>query len=358
MTTHLLDNGKVVLALRDRAAASGLVADLLAFLAPFFRPAPSDAIPDLVFSLDAYDDLPAGWQERCTQEVCIRASTAADFNLRGLGGADGQGHRIVVDAAHRTAYRFLGEREAEVYTSAASRIHLYELVRYTCLLLEEARGTALLHASAALSPRGGAYVALGAKGAGKTSTLYHLLFDHGLVMLAGDKVLLSVEDGLPLVRGWPDFPHVGIGTLERHPGVARRLGVSLLDESGAARRSTDKELIAPERLREVAPLAPGGRAHRVEALIFPHVDGAGAEARLLPEAEKSLAFLVAQLEHPHEFGVVRWHALASDVRVRERLDHGPTLACLMAVPWIEVRGPVSLGAELLGDACANPEIAA
>ncbi len=100
---------------------------------------------------------------------------------------------------------------------AAARI-ARELIRVQL----EAAGWVILHASAAVGD-GHAFLALGGKGAGKTTTAL-LLAGHGLTLLSNDRVFLH-PDTLALLP-WPSAAALGLGLLRAHgllDGVRARL---------------------------------------------------------------------------------------------------------------------------------------
>src|SRR6187402_1316503 len=131
-----------------------------------------------------------------------------------------------------------------VYVSEGSRIHLFEIVRQLSLLVEESLGSVLLHASATATATA-AYLVVGKKGAGKTTTLFDMICEQGHGYLSGDRVLLSSHQGELLVRGWPDYPHVGIGTLAQHRKLGSELDIELRSPDGSLKPAEQKELIEP-----------------------------------------------------------------------------------------------------------------
>jgi hypothetical protein len=341
----LLSNGNVVIALAADSASAAPVRWVQEFLHPQFRVC-AETAAHFTLLLHPFARWPREWSERASQTVTIRSSSAKSFNLVGRAGDLEDGSRIVVDDDSRTAYRFDGSDDrVEIYWSESSRIHLFELTRYTALLVEEASATALLHASAA-SDNHGCHLAVGAKGAGKTTLLFHLVQDHGLRHFSGDKVLLSMAAGSARVRGWPDYPHIGIGTFSRFPGLARACGVSLVDDHGAPRPASEKELVDPARLRAAVRLDDGAPAP-VRTILFPRVGRGNPRCRVLPDAEKTSDRLLPFLEHPHEFAAVGWHALLRRQRCTERRNQTQLLAALRSATWIEIEGEIAVPPALL-----------
>jgi hypothetical protein len=342
----LLSNGTVVFALHgEEPGETPPETWLREFLSPSFQPCQGRE-PHFSVLLRPFSALPAAWQAGAAQVVQIRRSSAEAFNLQGKAGALPDGSRVVVDERNRTAYHFTDRPDRVViYWSERSRIHLLEFARYTSLLVEEALATALLHASAA-TDESGCYLVVGAKGAGKTTTLFHLVQDHGLQHFSGDKVLLSLTDGQPRARSWPDYPHIGVGTFARFPELARRCGIRLLREDGTPRTPTDKELVDPALFRLALPPAGGG-ARTIRAIVFPQVGAQPGQAHLVPVEDRSGRALEPFLEYPHEFAVVHWHRMLEPIRLKVRAAHTRLLDALAEVPWIRLQGNAELPADLI-----------
>ena len=242
---------------------------------------------------------------------------------------------------------FVADREHRhitAYVTEASFIHLVELVRYTALLLEETRGSILLHASAAVAD-GEAVLVLGHKGAGKTTTLLRMLFGQQLDYLSGDKVLLGSDAEGLILRSWPDYPHVGIGTLRAHAGFAAKCGVALRWPGGAAKPDCHKELIDPGRFRSALPGQVRHSCREVRALLFPRIGHDDAEVgggiRPVPIRERRLETLLEHVEFAHEFTPGKWHGLCDAVARTERQIDEALLGRLCEVPWYSVLGPVA-----------------
>ena len=135
-------------------------------------------------------------------------------------------------------------------------LELIELVRNTVLGNEENHGVVMLHA-AVVELDGRAVVIVGHKGAGKTSSALELILHHGGRMLSGDKALLLPGGDTVRVAGWPDWPHVGLGTLTRFPRLLDRFGLG----PSAEQAWTDGD---PWSMRHKVPLDPATYAEVVD----------------------------------------------------------------------------------------------
>lgn len=178
--------------------------------------------------------------------VAMRKSSAASFNLHGLRAGCG-GLEVVDCESTGTAFVFdAAVRTIDLYLSAGSEIQVVEFLRDLVIRHEERCGTLVLHAAAAVGGPA-AVVLVGGKGAGKSTLLLDLLSRPGWRFLSGDKAFLTAVDGTVQVTGWPDYPHLGVGTLRGHPALVRALRALGHDIAGAADQK--KVLFRPEVLR-------------------------------------------------------------------------------------------------------------
>lgn len=339
-TQFFLENGNVCIAFQHCENSVGIAARLADFLAPSFQIAGGHPHFDYSIGFEPYESFPETWKTVVLSELVIRRSTADLFNLKVNVSVWDENFIVVHDASKRTAYRINRHaRHITAYVSEASFVHLVELIRYTCLIIEESRGSILLHASAAMVD-GEAVLVLGQKGAGKTTTLLRLLLNEAFDYLSGDKVLIDSTTGGLRIRAWPDYPHIGIGSLRTYPVFASACGVDFFWEDGCEKPDNHKELIEPHVFRAALPGKPRRACGNVRAVLFPDISNSRLEVRQLRPDEQSLEVLRDNVEFPFEFTPGRWHGLFDDIMRRERVLDDTLLHRLMEVPWYSVLGPV------------------
>ena len=262
------------------------------------------------------------------------------FNLTACISLETENLIIVHDIKKHTAYKIERDvRRITAYVTGSSFIHLVELIRYTALIIEEARGTTLLHASAAVINEE-AVLVLGHKGAGKTTTLLRLLLGGTLDYLSGDKILLNITPEGLAIRAWPDYPHIGIGSLRPYPAFAEACGVRFLWENGDAKPDGHKELIDPRRFRSALPGAPRRSCRKCVHCSSRTSPARNARYKKFTAEEQSLQVLQENVEFPFEFTPGRWHGLFDDITRKRRATDDQLLRRLVDVPWYSVLGAV------------------
>ncbi|MBW4082407.1 hypothetical protein [Paenibacillus sp. S150] len=346
MRERKFTNGLVTFSLIDEEALPELAGSLVQFLDPYFKET-ENRDSNFKIHFKPYSLLPGEWLKHTAEQIVIRHSTAAAFNLKGRKFIWRDGSTVVIDETYCTGYHFNQDSETVVlYGSEQSHIHLYEFVRYTSLLIEERAGSMLLHASGAIKD-GACYLVLGHKGAGKTSTLLNLIDHNGCQYFSGDKVLISQGKSGLRIRGWPDYPHVGIGTLKNYPAWVSELRLDLQDENGEPKPDSDKLLISPSLFRKVVLGAAEPETDKIGALIFPEITAEDTSITDFGRTADRTGILRAMIEYPHEFLTVKWHPLAGGSRLSERLDYTDLLEALAETRWISVKGKTCIPRDTL-----------
>ena len=339
----LLTNTVFSLRLKADAETLPLATRLLAFLSPYLSVAAHDArpAPDLSVSLHPAADFLPQWQDRCTTQMLIRETYAIGFTLKVGRGTLPDGTQLAWDAQTHVGYRYRTDtREVDFYGGASSFIHLIELVRYFGLLVEQSKGSAILHSSAVIDARTGGVTAIaGIKGAGKTTTMLARVLDQGESYFSGDKLLLDVVEGRLRARGWPDYPHIGLGSLRQHPVLLDRLGSHADIARDPAHGDAEKILLTPEVFAQAVGRSPTGSGW-LERIVLPEVALDDVLSNRPLEAEEIAQVLrePSIFEWPHTFVTSTWHGMPPADRPMQRRVAEPVAAALARLPWISARG--------------------
>lgn len=254
-----------------------------------------------VVAADVDPDELAALTRRATAGEAAEVEFAGD---RLLYTTDADGSVTAAQPGSRLAYRWetaesrlivVGEDETAVATAAARLAR--EVVRGRLL----ADGWQILHASAVTNPDGATVLALGDKGAGKT-TCGFLLARAGWRLLANDRVFVRVEGDLVRVLPWPSAAAIGFGLLDSmglyepvrrrlqagekmHPTQHQRVTEALIaNERQPLLKTSGKELkpqFFPDQLTTWLGMDLSTEGHAA-ALLFPQIR-AGAEPALSDE---------------------------------------------------------------------------
>lgn len=336
MSSVVLGNGVVQLGLRWTDATAALAQALMDFLQPWFVPVAAERKANLTVSLRPSAEFGAGWRARCAEPFVLRRSSAAIFNLEVKRGVSAEGLKLAWDEQRDVGYAIDSVAACvDLYGEAGTAfIHLIELVRYYGLLTEQAHGTVVLHSAAVRRRDSDDVVALvGAKGAGKTTTMLSLLATGDYVYFSGDKLLLDRSDGGLRVRGWPDYPHVGIGTLRNHAELARRLGVGLDADDGTPLPDQHKVLLEPSRYL-AAIGRPSQARGRLSRVILPRIhEGGQTQHSAVGRGEKEAVPADDLFEWPHQFVTATWHGLPWATHSYSAEVPSGLMRALRNLPW-------------------------
>jgi hypothetical protein len=337
----VLTNGLVRIHFEDAGACPGMFRHLEYFLHPYFERTASGS-PDFTLRFAVFSAFPKEWNAACTAAVRFRRSSCPSFNLSGRAGTADDELILGIDEVSETAYAIeAGRRRITFFGSPhnqGSENHLLDFTRYLSLLIAEAAGSVLLHASAVMLG-GRLFLILGDKGAGKTTTMLRLVAECGAQYYSGDKVLASLDaDGL-ILRAWPDIPYIGIGSLRGLPDLASSLGIELTGLDGEPRPDYEKQLVPLRRFRETVPQSRAVAARNVAAILLPEVSSADAGHAWMPVQARKPESLAGFIEWPHEFLTVQWHRLFLNDAENGVPDRGmAVLERLTAVPWLRLSG--------------------
>lgn len=347
MSSRYLCNGRYRIELDDQTACGSLAQRLQAFLSPYFVEVADDglAMVDLRVRLHEAQAFDPEWIRRCAQPVFIRETYAPGFTLRVLTGQDPRTDMDYAwDADTRVGYRIdRAKRIVDFHGDENAFIHLIELVRYFGLLVEQTKGSVVMHASAVVDKDGGIVAIGGAKGAGKTTTMLDLVLSGEYLYFSGDKLLIDVVDGRVRARGWPDYPHVGIGTLRAHSDLARQLNLSHV-ANDVSIADTEKRLCQPELMRAALKASPEGSGW-LSTVMLPNVAVGGPLRTFEPTQAEIVRHIHSPtlFEWPHRFITSTWHGLLDAGSLTEEV---PTqiVQGLLGVHW---QGRMGVASELV-----------
>ena len=188
----------------------------------------------------------------------------------------------------------------------AEELVCIELIRDLVLKNEETHGVIVLHATCAYK-RDAATVIVGPKGAGKSSTLLELVHKFDFLFMSGDKTLLWVQDGQLMAAGWPDYPHLGLGTLSKYPELVStfKLSEQIANAQQNIWSTQYKMAIDPQRFKQLIPHAPQGIVCPVGNFFYPRLFP--SETCSIVPLENHLHLLTPHIERSFVDGEDQWN---------------------------------------------------
>lgn len=149
---------------------------------------------------------------------------------------------------------------------------LIELIRDLVLKNEENNGVMVVHATCAYKD-GESMLIVGPKGAGKSTTLLEFITKFGYLFMSGDKTFLWIENGQLLSSGWPDYPHLGLGTLSKYPELvsAFALQEKIQSAQGDLWSTEHKMAFDFHTFQKIIPHAPKSVISPVGCIIYPQL---------------------------------------------------------------------------------------
>ena len=343
MESVVLSNFKLTVKLSYAESQRELFQRLLAFISPVFEVVEeAEGVLDLHLLLHPHTIFLDEWKSACVSKLTIRRSTADSFNLELLCGELCDGFQVAWHERNQTGYFWLkGSQQMVMYTSHDSFIHIIEFFRYYLLASEAAKGSLILHASGVENKATGGIVAIcGAKGAGKTSTMLNLTTSGAFSYFSGDKLLIDVCDSKLRVRGWPDYPHIGAGSLRQHPTLCHKIGLALNQPPLSEAKSKDKFLFAPELFYGALDKSEK-RIGNLEAVILPDILAQSISISRCSNQEKQELDANRLFEDPYDFITATWHGLAFPNRDSSTIAaHQEIREHLYQLNWLNCSGNV------------------
>lgn len=211
-----------------------------------------------------------GWES-----VYIRKSASAFFTIPAVRQQIGEKEHLFCKHTNTLLTFDASNKSIEItsgdITSEAFNLILIELIRDVVIKNEENEGTVILHASCAFR-NGLAYLITGPKGSGKTTTIMELVHRFGYQLMSGDKTFLFEENGVLMASGWPDYPHIGIGTLTKYPEVIKKVNMNInAEEIKDIWSPKHKVAVDPQLFRELMPSSEPGVQCPVAYIFYPTV---------------------------------------------------------------------------------------
>ncbi|MBW1597224.1 hypothetical protein HPT28_09235 [Streptomyces sp. JJ38] len=272
-----------------RSPHRGVIDWIARYVGPWWQTSRADDLmggPVVTAMASGFDELAAEveaarWQEVGYPRAATRYAAGREGTVIAVTPADRVGYRYTAPTDRMDVH---GERP-HVLARSAVRV-ARELVRAQLV----ADGWVLLHASAAVWPGGGAVLALGGRGAGK-STLAFTLAAAGAGLLGNDRVFArpAREGGVELAP-WPSGAAIGLGLLgalgwtevarehlaggaAAHPSQDARVTAAILAGHTTALFDEGREVkahIRPEEFTGWFGLS-GAACGRVTVMVFPAI---------------------------------------------------------------------------------------
>lgn len=200
--------------------------------------------------------------------VYIRKSQSAFFTIS-AARAFIDGHEVIKCDRSGLTITY-SQKEIDIYLGGNDyELELIEVFRDIFFKYLENSGVLVLHASV-VAKNGSALLIVGKKGSGKTTTALRLVARKGYELMSGDKAFIYRKDSELVVSGWPDYPHLGWGTLRHLPEFAAHFELPV---SASTKTDDDKIPLSPLLFRKYIPHTRCGLALPIVGVLYPQVSG-------------------------------------------------------------------------------------
>ncbi|MEV5047151.1 hypothetical protein AB0N20_21550 [Streptomyces griseoincarnatus] len=340
--------------LRIAAGAEAAMAPVLSFIAPHFPTRPTPAPPAcaaLQIDVEPYDawQPPNGGGER----TLVRKTGNPARDVWGSRWRQRRQTLLHIPASS-TAFALDDDAtHAVVYVSAHSQYHVSDFLRDVAWELAAGHGW-FIHA-AAVSTQSGVIALVGPKGAGKTTTAIEFM-RAGADFFTGDVLFLARDDNA--CHSFPDYPHIGWGTLRSHQELAaeaQRLGLKPAADQ-------DKVFLPHDVYRIMLGAGQGRSPLPLRAVVLPQVATHGAARITRSGAAESIEAMPRETTYADQgwepfvrllrTGTALEQSLVSHPGLDRalwfsRLGRGRPAADQMAAVLGQVRGPFPLSVDTL-----------
>ena len=254
--------------LRLPVEMSGVERFLLSYFAPFFHIEPDQATATTVATIEvSATPKPAEAPAFETGRSVTIDGSKGFLAMTGCSVDREDGRWVLLCPSGATVHSNRETRRVRLFApdGADIRIPVLRLIEDVVINAVQNDGGLVLHA-AAVAADGMAVVAIGNKGAGKTSFLCHCLESFATSKLANDNVCVFVERSGIIVRGWPSFFKANVGTVVSHEALVDQCPVSArgkLDDDHELWSIYDKVAMYPDEIAAafgaaILPEAPLG----------------------------------------------------------------------------------------------------
>lgn len=233
-------------------------------------------------------------------EKIIRISSAKKFNLSVKEYECDNNHIFIYNDTNTTIIMNYSSKDIYFFIDEDSEIPIIEFIRDIVIKDQENKGSIILHA-AAVEKDNKVIVISGVKGAGKSTLTMELIFNAHFHFFTGDKLFVRVLDNQLIAKGWPDYPHLGIGTIRNFPHLYEISKKYITDSM----KNSDKLLLSPFELYGLEEMKIESGTAVLSAMIFPKFD-LDSESKIsktddLPERISS------NIEYKEDFPMSQWH---------------------------------------------------
>lgn len=338
MNSIFISNNNLFVKINYENSCLGILQRFLAFITPNFWTVDNIEAPlDLTLDLLWHQKFPLAWKKKCQENLIIRRSSAEIFNLVVDCGKLSEDEYLAWDANYETGYKWKKDNpHMAMYVNNESFIHLVEFFRYYLLAIESSKGSLILHATGLENVKTGQIIAIcGSKGAGKTSAMLNLVLSGKFKYFSGDKLLVDLKNDELRVRGWPDYPHVGVGSLRQHPSFCNKIGLSILYPPLSDLEDRDKLLFSPE-LFYGALGKSDKNSSSLEAMLLPDINSQINKIGFIDDDEKNKLYKKDLFEEPADFFTSKWHGLP--VKSSKNVDDKTIKYKLLQKKWLKIKG--------------------